>query len=494
MLKAKCACGAAYQVPDDKAGRTFKCRKCGGAVKVPAPSNEITNDDFLSALDGLEQSSQEEPAVRSMTREEMKSRAREPQAISMSVPRPAGTPRKESSRFLWNFFVHPAGICCLLASVLAWNVAGETYTGPVEVFGKVQRYGADTVVYYASWFGWGLLMIGALVVLSSLSQGGELHDTPANERWWSITTLVPHSIGILWLLFLVLGASPGSLATPVHFVFAIACGVMGIAFMLQVNEQADRMMALGCRLIPGFAFFVALTERGAFRHSTLGSFGMAAVVVGTVYSQVDHDGQAAALAAANAPPPVVQPVVPAGPPASAGALPSVCELLPTAALPAEDQQHTSLTSFVYEGVFQFRPPIDFGRHAQDELPDAARWEQSGVGPGENTLVFTFHQRLAGEDPNSAVWMDGDVLFIRAGSIDRQFKAADYELDQVSNNQMHFIRVRPTKPVQEGETLGYRVYVAFSHSHVGVIQASAPGGNADPMQALEHSALTLGHRQ
>ncbi len=53
MLKATCECGATYQVPNELAGKNFKCRKCGGSVAAVVP--RIDNATFLGALDALDQ-------------------------------------------------------------------------------------------------------------------------------------------------------------------------------------------------------------------------------------------------------------------------------------------------------------------------------------------------------------------------------------------------------------------------------------------------------
>tara|TARA_B100000809_G_scaffold162535_1_gene159862 strand:- start:270 stop:623 length:354 start_codon:yes stop_codon:yes gene_type:complete len=47
-IKLKCPkCGESYKVADDRAGRSFRCRKCQGAVKVPV-------DMFAATLDKME--------------------------------------------------------------------------------------------------------------------------------------------------------------------------------------------------------------------------------------------------------------------------------------------------------------------------------------------------------------------------------------------------------------------------------------------------------
>lgn len=53
MLKASCeSCGKSYQVPDDKAGRKFRCKACGeGIVKVPdAHTDDFDDDDEWASL------------------------------------------------------------------------------------------------------------------------------------------------------------------------------------------------------------------------------------------------------------------------------------------------------------------------------------------------------------------------------------------------------------------------------------------------------------
>ena len=47
-IKLKCPkCGESYKVADNRAGKTFRCRKCQGPVKVPV-------DMFVATLDKME--------------------------------------------------------------------------------------------------------------------------------------------------------------------------------------------------------------------------------------------------------------------------------------------------------------------------------------------------------------------------------------------------------------------------------------------------------
>ena len=38
-IKAACQCGQSFNARDELAGKTVKCPKCGGALKIPAPPN-----------------------------------------------------------------------------------------------------------------------------------------------------------------------------------------------------------------------------------------------------------------------------------------------------------------------------------------------------------------------------------------------------------------------------------------------------------------------
>ena len=47
-ISVKCeSCGASYKYHDDAAGKKFKCKKCGGAIRLPAKQDD-TDEDFLS--------------------------------------------------------------------------------------------------------------------------------------------------------------------------------------------------------------------------------------------------------------------------------------------------------------------------------------------------------------------------------------------------------------------------------------------------------------
>lgn len=62
-IKAACQCGQSFNARDELAGKTVKCPKCGGALKIPAPAKPV-NDGLIGLLEeaGLKEDAHKCPA------------------------------------------------------------------------------------------------------------------------------------------------------------------------------------------------------------------------------------------------------------------------------------------------------------------------------------------------------------------------------------------------------------------------------------------------
>jgi rRNA maturation protein Nop10 len=62
-IKAACQCGQSFNARDELAGKTVKCPKCGGALKIPAPAKPA-NEGLIGLLDeaGMKEDAHKCPA------------------------------------------------------------------------------------------------------------------------------------------------------------------------------------------------------------------------------------------------------------------------------------------------------------------------------------------------------------------------------------------------------------------------------------------------
>lgn len=63
MIKAHCACGAKYSMPEQAAGRRAKCRKCGANFLVPAATGIDDGELHLADLESLREGSADQAAI-----------------------------------------------------------------------------------------------------------------------------------------------------------------------------------------------------------------------------------------------------------------------------------------------------------------------------------------------------------------------------------------------------------------------------------------------
>lgn len=87
MIKARCSCGAKYQVPESAAGRSARCKKCGGTFRIERSEAPAAADDLLALAGGY--------AIESPRVEPDAAEATPVEAEVRYVSDPAGAPRME---------------------------------------------------------------------------------------------------------------------------------------------------------------------------------------------------------------------------------------------------------------------------------------------------------------------------------------------------------------------------------------------------------------
>lgn len=93
-IKLSCPkCGESYRVADERAGQTFRCRKCKTTVKVPV-------DMFLATLDKMEMgmAQEMESGGETMGNDELAALSEEGEAIET---RPVAEAKSSSGLLLW---------------------------------------------------------------------------------------------------------------------------------------------------------------------------------------------------------------------------------------------------------------------------------------------------------------------------------------------------------------------------------------------------------
>ena len=533
MIKARCGCGAVYQLPDDKAGKSFKCRKCGATVAIPldatpvspapAPSTaQPAKDDFLSMLGGLEAGTSH-AEIREL---DVNKRRRQASQEASHHRRPTNNDDSAESNagldLLWRLVVHPAGLCLILVGVINLDtleavrvLRGFTPEETVEATSRVR----DLNLLLA----WSAIITGVLVVLVSVLQGGELRDMKGRDRSTALVLMVIEGLGLLYVLTVPAPRGP----TPLEFnlylsIFvgtSLLCVVMFFPAVRAIWRDSGFKGVLLSILIPFYAPYWAISRRDLQRHVVFGFIALGAIAgifrgkllinwadyptIAAAQQAIAEQKEAAAADARQItvapPPPTPDPIKPAPPPepvkptvvvpppAEPPAPAPIVAIAPPSALTVPP---AGLLDTVSEGPFEFQPPLGFVRHVVPLNRDLWKWEHSAVKSGENTMVLAMRRRLTGDSFDAMIRRSPTGLAITTPVGAFAWKQSVSE-SRSQTGQLQAMRLNPT--VQQRSDRLEMLHVLMDEDYVLYVALSCDRKQPQHMTALDTAAQSIRRR-
>ncbi len=536
MIKARCGCGAVYQLPDGKAGKSFKCRKCGATVAIPLdatpvspapapPAAQSAKDDFLGMLGGLEAGAGASQAdIKELDAKERRHQAwkatpqkRKPAKGNNSAGSDAGLD------LLWRLVVHPAGFCLILVGVINLDT--------LEAVRVIKGFTLEeTVEATASFRGlnlllaWNAIIVGVLVVLASVLQGGELRDMKGQDRWTALVLMVIEGFGLLCVLMTPIPRVPTSEVSLLLSIF-LGAVLLLIVMLVAATTTIWRESGFGAVLlsifIPFYAPYWASSRRDMSRHWVFGFIAIAAIVgafrgkfltgmadyptIAAARQAIAEKKEAAAeaeakrFAAATPVPPTPDPIKPAPPPEPVKptvVVPPPVEPPPPAPIVAVAPPSAltappaGLLDAVSEGPFEFQPPIGFVRHVVPLNRDLWKWEHSAVKSGENTMVLAMRRRFSGDSFDAMIRRSATGLAISTPVGAFAWKQSVSE-SRTQRDQLQAMRLNPT--VQQRSDRLEMLHVLMDDEYVLYVALSCDRKQPQHMTALDTAAQSIRRR-
>jgi hypothetical protein len=125
----QCACGKRYKLPEGSAGKKFKCKACGHAMTVPAPSEPDQDEYDLAGGD--------EPARPAAAVSRLPSQVpMRDKSLRGAFNTYASNPGKLQTSLVQYLKTHPKLLILSGAAALSFVIA-SVFLGPVELFGAL---------------------------------------------------------------------------------------------------------------------------------------------------------------------------------------------------------------------------------------------------------------------------------------------------------------------------------------------------------------------